>query len=243
MAWFKKRTLPESQTVSLLARGEIINVTLKWHARARRMILRPNTKGDGATVTLPIGVNAESGVEFARERSDWLADQFAKHDKPVEFSVGVTVPFRGQIHEIGPMMTGRGRGTVVQEGGMLLVSGKTEHLARRLTDWFKKQARETITRLADEKTAALGQSRGRISIRDTRSRWGSCSSTGSLNFSWRLILAPDWVLDYVVAHEVAHLIEHNHSPAFWAIVDTLTDHRKGAQKWLRDHGSRLHRYG
>lgn len=242
MARFHKRGIPRNQHATVQLGGADIDIVLTWHARARRMILRPDTRGDGGIVTLPPGASVKSGIEFARERADWLLEQISKRESPVIFADGVNIPYQGTAHEIRSVEA-RGRGVVVVDGNRLLVSGRREHLARRLTDWLRKQARERITRLVDDKAAVTGRRRGRISIRDTRSRWGSCSASGSLNFSWRLILAPEWVLDYVVAHEVAHLSEHNHSPAFWAIVDDLTVHRVPAQRWLRDHGSQLHRYG
>lgn len=241
MSLFDKRKKSEPQVATIMVDGREVTITLKRHARARRMILRPDQSGVGASVTLPPGVSMASGIAFAEERALWLAKQFLRYDETVAFEDGAYVPYLGVEHEI--RQSKARRGAVIQEDGMLFVTGQPEHLARRLTDWFKAQAREKISDLADEKTAALNIKRGRISIRDTRSRWGSCSSTGTLNFSWRLVMAPEWVLDYVVAHEIAHLIEHNHSPAFWAVVDTLSDHTKSAKKWLLDNGGQLHRYG
>ena len=233
------RSIQEGATI--VVDGREIAVTLKRHARARQMILRPDPSGKGATVTLPPGVSAASGVAFAEERALWLAQQFLRYNETVVFEEGAFVPYLGVEHEIR-QSNGR-RGSVIQDDGVLYISGQAEHLARRLTDWMKARARQTITDLADEKLETLDAQRGRITIRDTRSRWGSCSSTGALNFSWRLVMAPEWVLDYVVAHEVAHLVEHNHSPAFWAVVDTVTEYTKPAKKWLTDNGGRLHRYG
>ena len=91
-------------------------------------------------------------------------------------------------------------------------------------------------------TLALGKPHGRIAVRDTRSRWGSCSSKGTLSFSWRLVLAPPFVLDYLVAHEVAHLAHMNHSAAFWALARRLAPRMPEAELWLKVHGPVLHRY-
>ena len=110
-------------------------------------------------------------------------------------------------------------------------------------DWLKKQARLDLAERVAIHADNLGQRPKRITVRDQTTRWGSCSSSGVLSFSWRLILAPSFVLDYVAAHEVAHLEEMNHEPQFWALVDMLLENRKPAQKWLRDQGSSLHIYG
>lgn len=241
MSWFRNKKRSEPETGSIMVDGREITVTLKRNARARQLILRPDLLGTGATVTLPPGVSMVAGLDFAQERALWLAQQFARHETSITFEVGARVPFLGVEHEIRQSQARRG--SVIRENGLLFVTGHPEHLARRLTDWFKAQARQKISEIVDEKTAILDLKRGRISIRDTRSRWGSCSSSGSLNFSWRLVMAPDVVLEYVVAHEVAHLVEHNHSPAFWAVVDILTEHTSFGRKWLRDNGAQLHRYG
>ncbi|HIM77598.1 MAG TPA: M48 family peptidase, partial [Rhodospirillales bacterium] len=125
----------------------------------------------------------------------------------------------------------------------ILVAGRHEHVARRGKDWFKSQARELIVSRVREKAQTLDRKPGRITIRDTKSRWGSCSPDGNLSFCWRLVMAPDAVLDYVVAHEVAHLAELNHGPKFWRWVEELTADVEGAKKWLRLNGEALHRYG
>ncbi len=241
MSLFRTREKSTPETTSIVVDGREIAVTLKRNARARRLILRPDAAGTGASVTLPPGSSTASALAFVEERSHWLMQQLDRYDAAIPFRAGERIPYLGEEYEI--RQSRARRGTVICEDGLLFVSGGPEHLARRLTDWFKAQARERISRLADEKTSELNLKRGRISIRDTRSRWGSCSSTGSLNFSWRLIMAPEWVLDYVVAHEVSHLVEHNHSPAFWAVVDTLTMHASAGRKWLSDNGGKLHRYG
>jgi len=136
----------------------------------------------------------------------------------------------------------RGQAPVWCEGAQIFVSGRAEHAARRLTDYFKREAKKEFEESALAFGAQLGVKPSRITVRDTASRWGSCSSARSLSFSWRLIFAPDFVRDYVVAHEAAHLKEMNHGPRFWAHVDTLTPHARRARKWLRENGRGLLRY-
>jgi predicted metal-dependent hydrolase len=159
--------------------------------------------------------------------------------------VGARIPFRGVEHVIRAGET-RGEGPVwLEKAGdlpVIRVSGRSEHVPRRLTDFLKRQAREALEERAFEYAARIGVKHSRITVRDTASRWGSCSSTRSLSFSWRLILAPPFVLDYVVAHEIAHLREMNHGRNFWKLVAQLIGDRAPAQKWLRDHGMALHRY-
>jgi hypothetical protein len=132
---------------------------------------------------------------------------------------------------------------VWRDAGVIRVSGFAEHLPRRVRDFLKREARAMLTERAHDKAGRLDRPIARISLRDTRSRWGSCSSDGGLSFSWRLILAPEEVLDYVVAHEVAHLMHHDHGAKFWALVTDLTPSVDAPRQWLRAHGPELHRYG
>ena len=130
----------------------------------------------------------------------------------------------------------------------LIIGGREEHLPRRARDAFRKRAKEDLTLSCKKaweqasKTHHLRPIR-RISLSDTRGRWGSCSSDGTLRFSWRLIFAPQWVFDYVAAHEVAHLAEMSHSPRYWAVVASITPEAKAARQWLKRYGSQIQRIG
>ena len=171
----------------------------------------------------------------------WIRRHLAKLPPRVPFEAGAVVPILGVDHVIHAAPDAR-RG-VWAEAGAIIVSGRPEHLSRRLTDWLKREARTRISACVDEKAAALDVAYQRIAIRDPKSRWGSCAPDGNLNFSWRLFLAPEFVFDYVVSHEVAHLREHNHGPRFWRLVDKLTNDTDRARAWLNAFGSGLHRYG
>ena len=127
-------------------------------------------------------------------------------------------------------------------GRFIRVSGRAEHAPRRLIDFFKREARQTLSVRTVELAAQIGQRPARISVRDTQSRWGSCSTERSVSYSWRLILAPPFVLDYVVAHEVAHMRHMNHGPRFWKLVKDLSPTADTAQEWLGRNGPLLHRY-
>jgi predicted metal-dependent hydrolase len=132
---------------------------------------------------------------------------------------------------------------VTRIGTELHVAGQREHVARRVRDWLRAQARMELSTRSRTCAARIGRVIARVRIGDPKSRWGSCSAKGGLAYSWRLLLAPPEVVDYVVAHEVAHLVEHNHGRRFWALVDSLTQATQPAKLWLRRHGNTLLRYG
>ena len=165
------------------------------------------------------------------------------------FGGGEMVPIRGVNHRI--VERPRDRGTAWIEpalGGdkslpLLCITGERSHVARRVQDFLMREARRDIEAAVTRHAAKLGVTPRRITLRDTTSRWGSCSSTGALNFSWRLIMAPSYVLDYLAAHEVAHLVYMNHSPAFWKILGKLSAHVDRAEAWLKAHGAGLLRFG
>ena len=148
-----------------------------------------------------------------------------------------TILLREDIEHVG------GRGVVRMENNFIIVPGDVGFMARRVREFLKAHAREEISRLAKDKAKRVGKTVKKISLRDTSSRWGSCSHDGNLSFSWRLVLAPHEVLEYLVAHEVAHLKEHNHSKAFWALVAQLFPAYEQAQQWLRRYGQKLYSYG
>jgi predicted metal-dependent hydrolase len=177
-------------------------------------------------------------LEFARSRGDWLRAQLSAQAETVQVGHGVTLPLEGRRMRIAPA-TGR---RILAEGPDLLVPGPPDMVATRLQAWLKARARDRLAAASDHYAALLGRRYGRLSLRDTRSRWGSCSAKGALSYSWRLVLAPPEVLDYVAAHEVAHLAEMNHSPAFWAVVAGLMPGHAAARRWLRQEGAALHRY-
>jgi predicted metal-dependent hydrolase len=126
---------------------------------------------------------------------------------------------------------------------VIAVAGDSPHIARRVREFLEAEAKRDLAAAVRRYTGALGVAAKRITVRDTTSRWGSCSASQTLNFSWRLIMAPPYVLDYLAAHEVAHLIHLNHSPRFWALARKLSPDTDRAETWLKAHGVDLHRYG
>jgi hypothetical protein len=221
--------------------GRAIPLRVRRNARARRLILRIDGERDGVVVTLPHRVPVEEGLDLAHSKAAWIVRQLDRLAPRIPFADGSVVPFLGDDHRI--RFDAAGRRPVRRGAGEIVVTGRPEHLARRLTDWLKGEAKRLIAPLAHAKAETLGRSPAAITPRDTRSRWGSCSANGKLSFSWRLIMAPEHILDYVVAHEVAHLVEKNHGPRFWDLVADMTGDVETARAWLNAYGARLHRYG
>lgn len=216
---------------------------VEWRrsARARRVTLRIDPAAGAVVVTLPLRAGRGQGMALLQAHSRWVADRLGALAPHVPFADGALVPLLGEPHPIRHCPDGLGG--VWLEAGEIRVAGDPAFLARRVADWFRAEARRRITPRALDHAARIGRSVRRIAIKDQRSRWASCAPDGTLAFSWRLVMAPEWVLDYVVAHEVAHLREMNHSARFWALVASLTPHAAAAKSWLARNGVRLLRYG
>ncbi len=220
--------------------GRAVPLRVHRHARARKLILRIDDDTGGAVVTIPARVAVKDAVDMALRKSAWIAAQLSRRPARVVFRDGACVPFLGTFLTVRHVSTGRG---IRRDGNEVFVTGQVEYLPRRLTDWLKAQARAHLLPRAHDKAGRVGRRVNHISVRDTRSRWGSCGADGRLNFSWRLIMAPERVLDYVVAHEVAHLVHRDHGSDFWRLTESLCPHMDEAKVWLHDHGRTLHRYG
>ncbi|NQW11269.1 MAG: M48 family metallopeptidase [Alphaproteobacteria bacterium] len=226
--------------------GTAFAVPTRRSARARRMLLRIDPARGGPELVLPDGVDPARAEAFARQNLGWLRARLARLPARIAFTDGALVPILGVEHRIRHRPDQRGGVWRIEDPDHsveLHVSGTAEHLARRLTDFLKIEAKRVIAPRARAHADTLDRRVGRVTVRDTASRWGSCSSRGDLSFSWRLVLAPERVLDYVVAHEVAHLVEMNHSPRFWRLVDRLMPGYEPDRAWLKRHGGRLHAYG
>lgn len=209
--------------------------------RARRLRLRLDRRHGFPVLTLPQGVPERTGLEFVEEHLDWIRDRQAERPAPIPFLPGTRIPFGDR--ELLITRTADGRGTTRLKGDCLLVGGAEAHCNRRVTDWLKLKARERLKQRSLLHAARIGETVQRVRVADQSSRWGSCSGRGVLSFNWRLILAPDHVLDYVAAHEVAHLREMNHGPRFHALLATLLDDPRAGDRWLVSNGQKLRRYG
>ncbi len=228
----------------LVIDGRRLPVTFRRHAGARRIVLRLDREREGVVLTLPPGASARPAREFAARQAGGIWTRRGRAPESVPFLPGETVPVRGVGHEI--VHEAAARGLVRAEAGdapRLVVPGGREHAARRVCDWLKAQARNDLMDRSRHHAQAMEVRFARLSVRDTVSRWGSCSASGALSYSWRLILAPPFVLDYVCAHEVAHLKHMNHGPRFWALVARHAPRMDEARAWLKREGSRLQRYG
>lgn len=225
----------------LCSEGGDVRVSVRRHRGAKRMVLRIRPAVGDALLTLPHRASLAEGAEFVQERGDWLFEQFRDLPPATQFADDAIIPILDIPHRVRHDPTHRG--TAVIEDGEVRVAGRLEFLPRRLTDCLKTRAKQEITPRAHELAARVDRAIGRISVRDTRSRWGSCAANGNLSFCWRLIMTPEWVLQYVVAHEVAHLVAANHSSAFWDVVDSLDVDARGARCWLNENSARLHRIG
>lgn len=238
---------PESQIVKLPPpRGALApagEVPVRWRAsaRARHVSMRICPREGAVVVTLPPSGSRRAGLALIREHADWVLERLAALAPPVPFVPGATLPLGGVPHPIRHQP--RRRGGVFLEGQSIVVTGAREVLPRRLGEFLRGEAKRRLALLVAAHAAALGVRPRRIRVKDTRSRWGSCAPDGTLAFSWRLVMAPAWVADYVVAHEVAHLREMNHSARFWTLVEGLTPHRAAAVEWLRLEGPGLLRVG
>jgi predicted metal-dependent hydrolase len=236
----------EPHSIAVKVGSSIYSVRLRRHRRARRYTLRIHPSDREAILTMPPRGTIAEARDFAHRHGAWIAARLGGMPKAVPFTAGMTVPLRNVAHRI--VHRAGERGTVwieIRDSGerVLCVAGEAAHVDRRVRDFLKREARRDLAKAGQFYAEALGVKVKRLTIRDQSSRWGSCTSAGVLSFSWRLILAPPTVLDYLAAHEVAHLVEMNHSPRFWRVVARVCPHVERSKTWLDSHGNDLHRYG
>lgn len=230
---------PKPLEPARLASG--LDVLFRRNGQARRLVLRLNSEGTAAVVTVPKGISRARALDFVERSAAWLEARLAQRGERVVLAHGSSIPLRGVPHEIRHIPARRGAVTADPSARLIHVPGELPHLARRLTDWLKIAARQELTAASQRYAAAMGVNFRRIAIRDQKSRWGSCSAAGELSYSWRLILTPSHVLDYVAAHEVAHLKHMDHGPKFWRLVLKHCPEASLAKKWLKAHGQDVHR--
>lgn len=214
-----------------------IPLEVRRSARARRLSLRVSRLDGRVTLTLPPRVPIAEALAFARDREGWLRGHLAQVGPSDVPAFGMAIPLRGMSVVLTPAAVRR----PVVEGEALLMPADPGRLSPRLFAYLRAEARDALAQASDRHAAALGRGYRSLTLRDVRSRWGSCSSRGDLMYSWRLVMAPPAVLDYVAAHEVAHLERMDHSPAFWAVVARLFPDHAACRAWLRTHGGTLHR--
>ena len=223
------RTLPGNPDIAL---------KLRKNARARRMTLRISRIDGSVTLTVPRGVSEREALAFAEEKQNWVRGHLARQETQQVVAPGMTLDVSGRPMRL---VAGSGKRLTVSDDEIALPDS-AEKGRKHLQVWLKEQSLAELTRASDHYASLIGKRYAKITLRDTRSRWGSCSSAGALMYSWRLVLAPRSVLSYVAAHEVAHLVEMNHSPAFWQVVHRLYGPHDKERAWLRREGPNLHRF-
>ncbi len=213
-----------------------IDVALRVSARARRLSLRVSAMDGRVTLTMPALAPRAAGLQFLREREEWLRGHLARIAPVVAVAPGMSLPVEGQMVTVE---AGPNRRLICRPDAFVLPQGAD---ATRIEAHLRLVARDRLAAACDRHAATLGTHWRKLTLRDPRSRWGSCTSAGDLMFSWRLIMAPPAVLDYVAAHEVAHRLHMDHSPRFWSVVERVVPDYQRYRQWLRSHGNTLHSY-
>ena len=225
----------EPQAIQVVFDQAIYLVRVRRHRQARRYTLRIHAATREVILTMPPRGSVREAKEFAQKHGGWIAARLHRLPEAAPFADGAMLPLRGVEHRI--VHRPGVRGTVWTETGddgepLLCVAGDAPHVDRRVGDFLRREAQRDLEAASRRAAEQLGVTIKRISVRDQSSRWGSCSTTGVLSYSWRLILAPPFVLDYLAVHEVAHLVEMNHSPRFWRLVNRLCPDAERAKAWL-----------
>jgi hypothetical protein len=234
------------ETIALAVEGEKVTVLVRRSARATRYTLRVDNAMRRVVLTMPSRARLAEAEAFAHRYAGWVAERMKRLADHVPFVPGALVPVRGVLHRILHRPGSRTASRLATEPDgtpAIEVGGEVAHVGRRVTDLMRKLAREDLSTAARRHAATLGVTLGRITVKDTASRWGSCSAAGDLAFSWRIIMAPPHVIDYLAAHEVAHRREMNHSARYWRVVHGLMPDYERAEVWLKRNGASLHRYG
>ncbi len=231
--------------ISVSHAGADFKVLVKKSATAKRYILRLRAATQDLVLSMPARGSILRATEFAQKQSAWIAERVGKLPVNIPFKEEQSVPLRGTLHIIKRREKARGTTRSINSNGICSIEVCCEegHLSRRVTEFLHREARKDLSLAVGRYTEIVKVPLPRVSLKDTKSRWGSCSSRGSLNFSWRLIMAPSNVLDYLAAHEVAHLKHMDHSREFWSLTRLLDPEMDVAEEWLKTHGHNLHRYG
>jgi len=233
---------PEPEQLAIAHGGASLPVTFVRSDRARRASLRVDPSRRRIVLTAPVRMSRAVAVGFAQQQAGWIAVRLERLPAHRPFVDGAELPLFGVTHVIRHRPDVRG--TVWIEGREIHVAGRSEHLSRRMRDWLVAEMRQKLVPLVHAKARRVERTVRRITLRDNRSRWGSCAPGGALSFSWRLVFAPAEVMDYLIAHEVAHLVHMNHGPRFWALARILCDGPiEGPQAWLKANGETLLQYG
>ena len=239
MAYRNDQRLPLDE--SGVGSGPVLRLSV--NPRARRLSVRIDARAGEAVVIAPTERGLTQAVAFARTKAVWISQRLAVRPKGRPLEPGQVISLRGRPVRL-EAAPGAGAARLVEDGTIIRSGGEGEAYARRVENLLKREARDTLLKRTDHHLRALGQKPVKMSIADTRSRWGSCSPHNrTIRYSWRVIMAPPPVIDYLAAHEVAHLVHADHSPAYWSVVERLVGDHKPWRKWLKDYGGALHAVG
>ena len=224
---------------------EDLTARLSVNPRARRLSIRIDARAGEAVLIAPSERKLAEVVAFARTKTSWMRERLAERPQGTPIQPGAVIDLFGKpTRLISTGGAGAARLTEDADGPVIASGGEGEAYARRVENLFKRVARDTLQTRTNVHLRTLGQRPVRLSIADPKSRWGSCSPHNrSIRYSWRVIMAPPAVIDYLAAHEVAHLVHADHSPAYWAVVQRLVGDHRPHRKWLRENGPALHAVG
>lgn len=217
---------------------------LRVSPRARRMMLRLDPETRAVHLIVPPRMNMNAALDFADQHRKWIREKISSLPKPVPFIDGTIIPFFGRDHYL-EIIREEGRRTteITVKNRIMTVETPLANPSQKIETYLRAWVQSEIADMATEKAAEIRRRIGHVRVRDTKSRWGSCAEDGNLSFCWRLVFAPRDVIDYVVAHEVAHLVHFDHSPAFWRLCDRLSSNMDGGRAWLKEYGQSLMTYG
>jgi len=215
-------------------------IFLKTNNLAKRLILKADPVTAQIILVKPQRTSKKKAIEFAIKNSKWIENEIKSFKPKIDFIAGSLIPILGEPCELTHIESKLNN--VSKEGPKIIITCKKEDMPEKLRNWIKQEAKEIITNVAKTYSDKVSKKFRRLSIKEMNYRWGSCSKEGNLNFSWRIFMTPRRVFDYIIAHEVAHLVELNHSMRFWKTVDLLNNDRLFATKWLKENNEQLHRY-
>ncbi|MFA7275704.1 MAG: SprT family zinc-dependent metalloprotease [Pseudobdellovibrionaceae bacterium] len=219
------------------------DLVVKISSRARRLALRLDTQARKVNLIVPHRASMGKAYEFASANQNWIREKLGTLPRPIPFAHGAIIPIMGTPRTICLDKSGGKITTITIQSDSIHIASRSGDIAPRLTRHLKTIASEEFYSIALEKAARLNKPITQFTIRDMKTRWGSCSTDGKMTLSWRLIFAPPEAIDYVIAHEAAHLIHPNHSPRFWKLCENLCTDFKAGSAWMREHGASLAQYG
>lgn len=244
----KETGTPMARANALPAQDRLKTISTRLHLRvskrARRMTLRLDPESRAMHLIVPPRMDMNTALDFAEGHRKWIREKLSSLPKPVPFQDGAIMPFFGRDHYIEIIQDLGHRGTnITLKNRIMTVETNLDDAHGRIERYLRDWVRDDLANLATDKAAMIRRRIGDVRVRDTRSRWGSCAEDGNLSFCWRLVFAPREVVDYVVAHEVAHLVHFDHSPAFWRLCDRLSADMEYGRDWLKENGQSLMTYG